>query len=288
MKLKPFLFLISYFILNIGFSQEESYFRVGNTTEPCSDSKRTIFCGNNIQKIYLAPGYSVKEFTFIGYEEAPANGIIQVVDNRYKFDTFSIWLSENQFKSQFKEPFVKGRKLRAVCAFFQDYDTLIAGGRGSISGWYALEIVDANKKFTNPEIISLPDFKKFADANKGNPNCADNIFGVFCDSLTNDTLCLFRSKIRNEIKCTYISKNPSGKYPSGKYDIDVKVLFNNYLGILHIKLPYPSESSFIYYHPNCWVLPGEVGTKAYFQEGSTIEGEIFPARPPKFFKRISK
>lgn len=62
MKLKSFLFLISYFILNIGFSQEESYFRVGKTTEPCSDSKRTIFCGNNIQKIYLAPGYSLIEF----------------------------------------------------------------------------------------------------------------------------------------------------------------------------------------------------------------------------------
>ena len=283
MKLKSSLFLFSYFILNIGISQEESHFRVGNTTEPCSDSKRTIFCGNNIQKIYLAPGYSLKEFTFIGYEEAPANGIIQVVDNRYKFDTFSIWLSENQFKSQFKEPFVKGRKLRAVCAFFQDYDTLIAGGRGSLSGWYALEIVDANKKFTNPEIISAPDFEKLANAKNGNPNCADNIFGVFCDSATQDTLCLFPTKIRNEIKGKYILKNSLEKS-----DLEVQVLYNNYLGILRIKLPYPSESSFIYYNQNCWTLPGEVGTKAYFQEGSNIEGEILPARPPKFFKRISK
>jgi hypothetical protein len=283
MKLKSSLFLFSYFILNIGISQEESHFRVGNTTEPCSDSKRTIFCGNNIQKIYLAPGYSLKEFTFIGYEEAPSNGIIQVVDNRYKFDTISIWLSENQFKSQFKEPFVKGRKLRAVCAFFQDYDTLIAGGRGSLSGWYALEIIDANKKFTNPEIISAPDFEKFANAKNGNPNCADNIFGVFCDSATQDTLCLFPTKIRNEIKGKYILKNSLEKS-----DLEVQVLYNNYLGILRIKLPYPSESSFIYYNQNCWTLPGEVGTKAYFQEGSNIEGEILPYRAPKFFKRISK
>lgn len=282
MKLKSFLFLFSYFIFNIGFSQEESYFRVDNNTEPCSDWKRTIFCGNTGQKIYLAPGYSLREFTFIEYLEGPFNGIIEVVENQVDNDTFSIWLSENQLKLQAKEPFVKGRKLKAVCAFFQDYDTLIAGGRGSLSGWYALEIVDAKKKFTNPEIISAPDFEKFADAKKGNPNCANNIFGVFCDSATQDTLCLFPTKIRNKIKGKYILKNSLEKS-----QLHVNVLYNNYLGILQIKLPYPSESSFIYYNQNCWTLPGEMGT-TFFSDGSTIEGEIIPARQPKFFKRISK
>lgn len=284
MKLKSSLFLFSYFILNIGFSQEETHFRVGNYTESCSDSKRTILCGHSGQKIYLAPSYSLREFTFIEYIEGPCNGIIEVVENQFLKDTFSIWVNDAQLKLQDKEPFVKGRKLKAVCTFLQDYDTIIAGGRGSQSGWYALEIVDANKKFTNPEIISAPDFEKFVKSfQKSGSNCDNNIFGVFCDSATQDTLCLFPSKIRNEIKGKYILKNSLEKS-----DLAVQVLYNNYLGILRIKLPYPSESSFIYYNQNCWTLPGEVGTKAYFQEGSNIEGEILPARPPKFFKRISK
>ncbi len=283
MKPKSFLFLFSYFIFNIGFSQQDKQVKISTTTEPCSDSKRTIICGNNGQKIYLAPGYSLKEFTFIEYLEGPFNGIIQVVDNQNKIDSFSIWLSDNQF-IRHKEPFVKGRKFKAVCTFLQDYDTLIAGGRGSLSGWYALEIVDANKKFTAPEIISAPAFEKFVKSfQSAGSNCDNTIFGVFCDSASQDTLCLFPSKIRNEIKGKYILKNSLEKS-----EIQVQVLYNNYQGILQIKLPYPSESSFIYYNQNCWTLPGEVGTKAYFQEGSSIEGEIIPARAPKFFKRISK
>jgi len=283
MKLKPFLFLFSYFIFNIGISQE-TYLPIPNTLEPCNDSKRTILCSPTGQKIYLAPGYSLREFTFIDYIEGPSNGIIEVVENQLLKDTFTIWINDAQLKLQGKEPFVKGRKLKAVCTFIQDYDTLIAGGRGSLSGWYALEIVDANKKFTAPEIISAPAFEKFVKSFQGTgSNCDKNIFGVFCDSATQDTLCLFPSKIRNEIKGTYILKNSPEKS-----EIQVQVLYNNYLGILRIQLPYPSESSFIYYHPNCWVLPGEVGTKAYFQEGSTIEGEFLPYRAPKFFKRKKK
>jgi hypothetical protein len=283
MKFKPFLFLFSYFIFNIGFSQEETNFRVGNYTEPCSDSKRTILCGHTGQKIYLAPGYSLREFTFIEYIEGPCNGIIEAVENQFLKDTFSIWVNDAQLKLQDKEPFVKGRKLKAVCTFLQDYDTLIAGGRGSQSGWYALEIVDANKKFTAPEIISAPAFEKFVKSfQSAGSNCDNTIFGVFSDSASQDTLCVFPSKIRNEIKGTYISKQSNLKS-----DIALKVLYNNYKGILQIQLPYPSESSFIYYNQNCWTLPGEIGT-IYFADGSTFEGEIIPARPPKFFKRISK
>lgn len=283
MKLKPFLFLFSYFIFNIGISQE-TYLPIPNTTEPCSDSKRTILCVPTGQKIYLAPSYSLREFTFIDYIEGPSNGIIEVVENQSLKDTFTIWINDAQLKLQGKEPFVKGRKLKAVCTFIQDYDTLIAGGRGSLSGWYALEIVDVNKKFTAPEIVSAPAFEKFVKLFQSTgSNCDKNIFGVFCDSATQDTLCIFPSKIRNEIKGTYISKQSNLKS-----DIALKVLYNNYKGILQIQLPYPSESSFIYYNQNCWTLPGEVGTKAYFQDGSSIEGEILPARAPKFFKRLKK
>ena len=282
MKLKSFLFLISYFVFNIGISQE-TYLPIPNTLEPCNDSKRTILCAPTGQKIYLAPSYSLREFTFIEYIEGPSNGIIEVVENPLLKDTFTIWINDAQLKLQGKEPFVKGRKLKAVCTFIQDYDTLIAGGRGSQSGWYALEIVDVNKKFTAPEIISAPAFEKFVKSfQRASSNCDKNIFGVFCDSATQDTLCLFTSKIRNEIKGTYISKQSNLKS-----DIALKVLYNNYKGILQIQLPYPSESSFIYYNQNCWTLPGEIGT-IYFADGSTFEGDIVPARPPKFFKRISK
>jgi len=277
MKLKPFLFLFSYFIFNIGISQE-TYLPIPNTTEPCNDSKRTIFCVPTGQKIYLAPSYSLREFTFIDYIEGPSNGIIEVVENQLLKDTFTIWINDTQLKLQGKEPFVKGRKLKAVCTFIQDYDTIIAGGRGSLSGWHALEIVDVNKKFTSPEIISSLAFEKFVKSfQSAGSNCDKNIFGVFCDSATMDTLCVFPSKIRNEIKGTYISKQL-------KSDIALKVLYNNYKGILQIQLPYPSESSFIYYNQNCWTLPGEVGTKTYFQEGS----EFLPYRAPKFFKRLTK
>jgi len=283
MKLKPFLFLFSYFIFNIGISQE-TYLPIPNTLEPCNDSKRTILCVPTGQKIYLAPGYSLREFTFIEYIEGPSNGIIEVVENPLLKDTFTIWINDAQLKLQGKEPFVKGRKLKAVCTFIQDYDTLIAGGRGSQSGWYALEIVDVNKKFTAPEIISAPAFEKFVKSFQGaGSNCDKNIFGVFCDSATQDTLCLFPSKIRNEIKGTYILKNSLEKS-----DIEVQLLYNNYLGILRIQLPYPSESSFIYYNQNCWTLPGEVGTQAYAPEKNSIDGRILPSRAPKFFKRITK
>jgi hypothetical protein len=280
MKLKSFPFLLSYFVFNIGISQE-TYLPIPNTLEPCIDSKRTILCVPTGQKIYLAPSYSLREFTFIEYIEGPSNGIIEVVENPLLKDTFTIWINDAQLKLQGKEPFVKGRKLKAVCTFIQDYDTLIAGGRGSQSGWYALEIVNVNKKFTAPEIISAPAFEKFVKSFQGaGSNCDNNIIGVFCDSATQDTLCVFPTKIRNEIKGTYISKQL-------KSDIALKVLYNNYKGILQIQLPYPSESSFIYYNQNCWTLPGEMGT-IYFPDGSTFEGEIIPARPPKFFKRITK
>ena len=97
MKLNSFLFLFSYFIFNIGISQE-NYLPIPNTLEPCSDSKRTIVCGNTGQKIYLAPSYSLREFTFIEYIEGPSNGIIEVVENLLLKDTFTIWINDAQLK----------------------------------------------------------------------------------------------------------------------------------------------------------------------------------------------
>lgn len=228
------------------------------------------------------------------YLKDPKTKIYCAVSKRY-FEFFNqikkkpAFIPENEKLYELKQ----GQIYKALLYHWVDFDTIVAGGRGTLTGFYPTEIAPISKPFKNPTIVNKDSFLSMvANPNFRFSNCPDNpnMRGFFVDSATQDTIRVTNSALKPGLHILYKSKgNKSWK------DIPADFHFYPYNGVIGTKvklnysknIPFSTEVSFFYYTNNCWVLPGQSATKDDYPNQIVPEGiKNIPFIPAKFFKRL--
>ena len=187
----------------------------------------------------------------------------------------------------------KGQIFKAVLYHLVDFDTINAGGRGSITGFYPTEITPLSKPFKTPTIINKDSFLAMvANPNFSFHNCPDNpnMRGFFVDSATSDTIRVTNSSMKPGLRILYKSKG-SKSWTAINPDFH----FYPYNGVIGTKnklkysnsIPYSTDVNFFYYTNKCWILPGQASTQEQFPNQKIPDGIAkTPFIPAKFFKKI--
>lgn len=187
----------------------------------------------------------------------------------------------------------KGQIFKAVLYHLVDFDTINAGGRGSITGFYPTEITPISKPFKSPTIINKDSFLAMvANPNFSFHNCPDNpnMRGLFVDSATSDTIRVTNSAMKPGLRILYKS-NGSKSWTAINPDFH----FYPYNGVIGTKnklkysksIPYSTDVNFFYYTNKCWILPGQTSTQEQFSNQKIPDGiENIPFIPAKFFKKV--
>ena len=189
--------------------------------------------------------------------------------------------------------FIKGQVFNALLYHLVDFDTINAGGRGSLTGFYPTEIVPISKPFKTPSIVNKDSFLAMvANPKFSFHNCPDNpnMRGLFVDSATSDTIRVTNSSMKPGLRILYKSKgrkswtsiNPDFHFYPYNGVIGTKVKLNYSKSV-----PFSTDVNFFYYTNKCWVLPGQSATKDNYPNQIVPEGiENIPLIPAKFFKKI--
>lgn len=190
-------------------------------------------------------------------------------------------------------PLIKGQVFKAVLYHLVDFDTIVAGGRGTLTGFYPTEIAPISKPFKNPTIVNKDSFLAMASNSDFKfHNCPDNpnMRGYFVDSATSDTIRVTNSAMKPGLRILYKSKG-SKSWTSINPDFH----FYPYNGVIGTKVklsyskavPYSTDVNLFYYTNKCWVLPGQSATKDNYPNQIVPEGiENIPFIPAKFFKKL--
>ncbi len=189
--------------------------------------------------------------------------------------------------------FIKGQVFNALLYHLVDFDTINAGGRGSLTGFYPTEIVPISKPFKTPSIVNKDSFLAMvANPKFSFHNCPDNpnMRGLFVDSATSDTIRVTNSSMKPGLRILYksigskswTSINPDFHFYPYNGVIGTKVKLNYSKSV-----PFSTDVNFLYYTNKCWVLPGQSATKDNYPNQIVPERiENIPLIPAKFFKKI--
>lgn len=181
-----------------------------------------------------------------------------------------------------------GKEYKAILHQIVDFDTIVSGGRGTVTGFHATEIVDLNKPFTKSTLTNK-------DSALNNPEhyiCLNdpNMLGFFVDSLTSDTIRVSISAQKPGLRIlykTHKSKNFTNINPKYHFYPMNSVIGTNQPILYSESIPYSNDLNFFYYNGNCWILPGQCATADNYENGVVpTEIKSKPFIPAKFFKRI--
>lgn len=181
-----------------------------------------------------------------------------------------------------------GKEYKAIIHQIVDFDTIISGGRGTVTGFHATEIVDLKKPFRKSSLTN----KDSALQNPENFVCLNdpNMLGFFVDAGTSDTIRVSISAQKPGIRILFKahkSKNYTAIKPIYHFYPMTAVIGTNQPITYSKAIPFSNDLNFFYYNGDCWILPGQVATADNYENGVVpTEIKSKPFIPAKFFKRI--
>ncbi len=183
----------------------------------------------------------------------------------------------------------KGKEFKAILYQLVDFDTIVQGGRGALTGIYPLEIAELKQAFQSPLLVN----RDSAISNKTDYVCFNDpvLTGYFVDSATSDTIRVSISSQKPGLRILYKSKgskNFTAIKPQFHFYPMNTVIGTNQPILYSKKIPHSNMNNFFYFSGNCWILPGQVSTEEEFVGAPIPKGiELKPYIPAKFFKKIN-
>ncbi len=219
----------------------------------------------------------------------PKTRIVYAVTDNYYFEYIKLQKKPLVIPEKHKRFALKtGKEYKAIIHQIVDFDTIVSGGRGTVTGFHATEIVDLKKPFSK----SIVNNKDSALQNPENYICLNDpkMLGFFVDSATSDTIRVSISAQKPGLRILYKahkSKNYSAIKPMYHFYPMNSVIGTNQPLWYSKNIPYSNDLNFFYYNGDCWILPGQCATADNYQGGIVPQGILQkPLIPAKFFKKL--